>query len=265
MIQSIDIFSDDFGAKSVDGRNPGLIPAANQSANKGPILGSVDIDIGGDVASQDAASAKNSEDMFILQQENEKLKEERLKAEGEILGDNAPTALRKQFDGKSQGLGSQLKGEGFEFQGNEAGNLLEFVRGFEGFAKNAADDFGQISIGFGTKARPGEKSITLDEANRRLKGELGSHRRRVVDAVKQGGFNFSETQIDALTSFDFNTGAVRQVLLNKDGSQRFNRNEDIAAKIKEFNKVTENGKKRPLRGLTRRRNAEANIFLNNKF
>ena len=110
-----------------------------------------------------------------------------------------------------------------------------------------------------------EQSISREDAETRLGEELGSHRKRVEDAMRRGGYDFGDAQMDALTSFDFNTGKINQLLLSK-GSRRFSDNAQIASKMIEFDKADLDGKGlKPLKGLTRRRRAEANIFSNNKY
>lgn len=134
-----------------------------------------------------------------------------------------------------------------------AGDLISFVKGFEGFNQNAYDDYGQTSIGYGTRALPGERSISEEEAQARLNAELATHRKRVEDLNNRVGYNFTPNQLDALTSFDYNTGRLEQ--LTDNGSRDI---ETIAQKIQLYNKA--GGK--PLAGLTRRRKEEAALFIN---
>jgi lysozyme len=133
-----------------------------------------------------------------------------------------------------------------------AGNLVDLVKGFEGWNPNAYGDFKQTSIGYGTRAKPGEKSISKEEGERRLQQELSKHRSRVLEANKKYGYNFTDAQLDALTSFDYNTGRLEQLTNNG------KRDKDTIAKmIPAYNKA--GGK--PLTGLTRRRAAEMRLFL----
>lgn len=136
------------------------------------------------------------------------------------------------------------------------GNLLEMVAHFEaggeadGFHRQAYWDYGQWSIGYGTKSRPGEK-ITKAEAQARLKTELASHRERVVMEAARSGLDLEAHELDALTSFDYNTGSIRQLL--KGGSRS---KQEIASAMLLYHKA--GGK--PLTGLRRRRRAEAELF-----
>ncbi|MFM2198856.1 MAG: Marinomonas phage CPP1m [Verrucomicrobiota bacterium] len=136
------------------------------------------------------------------------------------------------------------------------GNLKEMVKHFEaggakeGFHSTAYEDYGQYSIGYGTKAKPGE-TITKAEAEKRLDAELASHRKRVVAEAARVGMEFAPHELDALTSFDFNTGRIAQLLA--DGTRT---KQEIASKMLLYRKA---GGKR-LVGLERRRIAEANLF-----
>jgi len=132
-----------------------------------------------------------------------------------------------------------------------AANLTSFVKRFEGFNPDAYDDYGQTSIGYGTRARPGERSISPLIAEQRLEEELGTHRQRVQALNLSAGYEFSDNQIDALTSFDYNTGSLEQ--LTDNGTRDI---ATIGQKINLYNKA--GGKE--LRGLTRRRQAESLLF-----
>ena len=134
-----------------------------------------------------------------------------------------------------------------------ASNITDFVKEFEGWNPKPYNDYKQKSIGYGTKAKRGEKSITKEEAEKRLEGELSLHRARVMAHAKKHGYNWTPAQIDALTSFDYNTGRLSQLTAN--GKRT---NAQIAEKMPLYRKA--GGK--VLRGLVKRRNAERELFLN---
>jgi GH24 family phage-related lysozyme (muramidase) len=136
-----------------------------------------------------------------------------------------------------------------------SGDLTSFVKRFEGYSSKAFDDFKQTSIGYGTKARKGEKTITKAEAEKRLGAELASHRARVLAHNKKHNLNLNSQQIDALTSFDYNTGRLNQLTAGGTRTKA-----QIAAKIPEYKKA--GGK--TLRGLVRRRKAEQQLFNSKK-
>lgn len=139
---------------------------------------------------------------------------------------------------------------------NTSGDILDFIAGFEGFAKNAYDDYGQLTIGFGTPATSADQTITREDALKELSKEVMKFRTIVLEAKEEFGYDWSENQIDALTSFTFNNGAggLRQLLT---GGEEGARGDDvISEKMLEYNKA--GGKVLP--GLTKRRQAEADLF-----
>lgn len=131
------------------------------------------------------------------------------------------------------------------------GDLTSFVKGFEGYNPNAYNDYKQMSIGYGTRAKPGEKVISRDEAERRLGAELSKARQRVQAHATKHGYQFSENQMDALTSFDYNTGRISQ--LTNGGTRP---PEVIGKQMLLYNKA--GGEVLP--GLVRRRKAESSLF-----
>lgn len=128
---------------------------------------------------------------------------------------------------------------------------MSLVKSFEGFYKEPYADYKQTSIGYGTRAKPGEKSITKEEAEARLSKELGVSRNRVLEHASTHGYQFNQAQIDALTSFDYNTGRLEQLTNNGTRSPA-----EIAAKLPLYRKA--GGKVLP--GLEARRAAEQRLF-----
>lgn len=137
-------------------------------------------------------------------------------------------------------------------------DLTEIIKHFEaggaagGFHARAYWDNKQWSIGYGTRSRAGE-TITQEEAGRRLDEELARHRARVVDRSERFKLDLAPNQIDALTSFDFNTGLLDQLL-----AQGTRSHAEIAEKMPLYRNA--NGRRLP--GLERRRRAEARLFRN---
>jgi GH24 family phage-related lysozyme (muramidase) len=132
-----------------------------------------------------------------------------------------------------------------------ASNLTDFVKHFEGYNPKAFGDYKQTSIGYGTRARKGETTISKEEAERRLAEELGGARSHVVNAAQKFGYDFTPNELDALTSFAYNVGNINQLTDNGKRSKQ-----EIANKILEYNKA--GGK--TLKGLVKRRQAEHNLF-----
>lgn len=127
------------------------------------------------------------------------------------------------------------------------GGLINMVKELEGFYPKAYSDYKQWSVGYGTKGKPGE-TITKDEAERRLTAELSSAKQDVMRAT--AGLNLKPNQIDALTSFHYNTGSVAKLVEGRSPEQ-------IAEAMLLYTKA--GGK--PLDGLKRRREAERQLFL----
>jgi GH24 family phage-related lysozyme (muramidase) len=150
-------------------------------------------------------------------------------------------AQTKNWDTRNQALSDLYASAG----------LGGFVKKFEGFNPNAYADGAQTSIGYGTRARPGETSITQEEAQSRLNQELSSHAARVDGAIGKYSLNLTPQQRDAMISFDYNTGRGPDLL------QRFGNNPDaLTAKMLEYTKFQ--GK--DLAGLQKRRAAEVDLF-----
>lgn len=131
-------------------------------------------------------------------------------------------------------------------------DLVSLVKEFEGYNPNAYADYKQTSIGYGTRAKAGERSISKEEAERRLADELVKSRQRVESLNQKAGYNLAPHEIDALTSFDYNTGRLEQLTENGTRDRA-----TIAAKMLEYRKA--GGKVLP--GLVKRREAERQVFL----
>jgi GH24 family phage-related lysozyme (muramidase) len=131
---------------------------------------------------------------------------------------------------------------------------VSFIKEQEGFSASAFADYAQTSIGYGTRARPGERTITREAADARLRSELAGHAVRVDQAITQSGLALTANQRAALISFDFNTGQGAYLI-------RTSRSvEEIAARLPTWNKVTEGGRKVVSSGLVHRRAAELALF-----
>lgn len=80
--------------------------------------------------------------------------------------------------------------------------LTKFEKGQEGFTATPKPDYSQTSIGYGTKAAPGQTSISEPDASAALQTELGKAR-GLVQAFNP---NLSKPQEDALTDLTYNAG-----------------------------------------------------------
>lgn len=116
------------------------------------------------------------------------------------LGDD-PASLAPKF-GKPIGPETPSYLPSPESPKPQGSTYLDFVRKQEGFNPRAYGDYKQTSIGYGTRARPGETSITREEGERRLGEELDNARR----LVRGFGVKLSPRQEDALTDLTYNAG-----------------------------------------------------------
>lgn len=131
---------------------------------------------------------------------------------------------------------------------------INFIKNAEGFSAVPQPDYKQTSIGYGTRAKPGETAISKDQADARLKAELAQNAVNVDKAIAQSGIDLTPKQRAALISFDFNTGeGAHLISTSKDA-------EEIAARLPTWNKVTIKGKKIVNQGLVNRRAAEMALF-----
>lgn len=132
-------------------------------------------------------------------------------------------------------------------------NLVEFVMSYEKFSSSAYDDFKQISIGYGTKASSKNQTITEAEAKKLLEKDLDAARKTVLKLKETAGYDWSESQVDALTSFTYNLGAGNLRKLTENGTRG---DEEIADMLPEYKYA--GGKVRD--GLIKRRAAELKLF-----
>lgn len=141
--------------------------------------------------------------------------------------------------------------------------LYDFIRAKEGWHEPLADgrakaywDYGQHSIGYGTKANSPDEIIDKTEGERRLRVEVDKWKTYVENYNKNKNYGWNETQIDALTSFCYNLG-YRLDQLTESGNRS---NDTIRRKMLLYNKVNEGGRLVENRGLTARRREESNWF-----
>ena len=142
---------------------------------------------------------------------------------------------------------------------------LELIRRFEGCARKRTDGLIEAYPDPGTGAAPwtigwgatgpdiGPGTVwTQQQCDDRLSQDLARHAREVAEAVQDAPT--SQAQFDALTSFHYNTGAIRRAtLLRLHCAGRFEEAAD------EFSRWTRAGG-RVLNGLVRRRAAEELLY-----
>lgn len=135
------------------------------------------------------------------------------------------------------------------------------IRQFEGDKLQAyICPAGVLTIGVGhtgSDVKPGMK-ITQAQSDALLTADLAKFEAAVLRLVK---VPLTQNQFDALVSFAFNLGAGAlggSTLLKLLNSGRYS---EAAAQFSKWDKATVNGKKVALPGLTKRRAAEAALFL----
>jgi lysozyme len=109
----------------------------------------------------------------------------------------APAQIQYPFDAASPNL------EGNNPGGQSAGDTISFLKLQEGFRPKAYGDFKQTSIGYGTKALPGEKFISPQDAEARLQQEAAKVDAWINQNVRQP---LTQGQRTSLTSFGYNLG-----------------------------------------------------------
>jgi len=144
-------------------------------------------------------------------------------------------------------------------------NGVNFIKGFEGLRLKAYDDgVGVITIGYGTTRYPNGHKVQLGdtctekEAEQYLANDLAKFEKAVNEAIK---VPVNQNQYDALVSFTYNVGIGG---FTKSTALRLLNAGDYtgcAKALLAWNKGTVNGKLIELKGLTRRRNAEKDLFL----
>ncbi len=138
---------------------------------------------------------------------------------------------------------------------NVSENGLNLIREFEGCKLEAyQDSVGVWTVGYGsTRGVCSGLTITQEDADRRLQNDVQGAVLCVKNAVK---VNVTQNQFDALVSFVFNLGCG--ALRNSQLLRKLNDMDDEGA-ASEFGKWNHGGGQ-VLAGLTRRREAEAELF-----
>ncbi len=136
-------------------------------------------------------------------------------------------------------------------------NGVELVAKFEGCRLEAYKcPAGVWTIGYGHTAgvKPGDKLPSQEQAKALLREDLRKYGDYVNNCVKKGliGFELTQNQFDALTSFCYNcgNGSLQKLVSGRDAGT-------IAEKILLYNK----GGGKVLEGLVRRRKEERELFL----
>jgi GH24 family phage-related lysozyme (muramidase) len=128
----------------------------------------------------------------------------------EVTQGPAPQASGGGSNGATSNAGGGGGGGGAQpvpYQGDGTPDaLVKFVKGQEGYNPNAYPDGKQISIGWGTRAQPGEKTISREDAEQRLHDELG----KSAAAVEAFAPHAPNPIKQALTDLTYNAGTKWQ-------------------------------------------------------
>lgn len=140
---------------------------------------------------------------------------------------------------------------------------IDLIKSFEALELVAYKDIADVwTIGYGhTKTAVPGMRITGAEAEELLQLDLIPGERAINSVVKQG---LSQNQFDALSSLAFNIGPT--ALAGSTVVKRINSHgagEYAAKAILWWNKATVGGVFKEVRGLTRRRQAEYSLFMEN--
>ncbi len=148
--------------------------------------------------------------------------------------------------------------------------LVEFVASWEGFAALPYEDVAGVwTIGYGHAMRakspadlPIKGPLTRAQALELLRRDIAKHERTVRQAVR---VPLTQAEYDALVSMDFNTGGLtRSTLLKKlNAGDRVGASREFLRWSKARNPAT--GKTETVRGLARRRAAEAQMFASSTY
>lgn len=155
------------------------------------------------------------------------------------------------------------KNQPLKYSISEAG--INFIKSFEGFFLESYDDgVGIWTIGWGSikdlQGNPVKKGQTIDmtTATKLFKRDLQSFENAVNRLVT---VPLSQNQYDALVSFSYNVGinalAGSTLLKNLNVGDY----KSAAQSFLSWDKARVNGKLTPIKGLTRRREAERKLFL----
>ncbi len=132
-------------------------------------------------------------------------------------------------------------------------DVLEFIKGEEGFSAKSYSDYKQISYGYGSKSPGINTTITEPEAARILAVRIKEDAAKIKAALTK---KVTKNQMTALVSFTYNVGFGNTINIIRRINNGLSKQE-VAAAIKLYNKA--GGKIHP--GLVKRREKGAALFL----
>lgn len=135
---------------------------------------------------------------------------------------------------------------------------INFIKNFEGLRLKAYKcSANKLTIGYGhTNNVRADDVITREEAEQLIRIDISSREKNVNRLVK---VPLTQSQFDALVSFEFNCGGLTgSTLLKKLNLKDY---KGAAAQFLVWNKITVKGKLQSCQGLTNRRVKEKELFL----
>lgn len=137
---------------------------------------------------------------------------------------------------------------------------LDLIKSFEGFSPRAyLCPAGVLTIGYGSTGSHVKRGMQISEAE--AVALLDQDLDRFENAVRQLAPNATQSQFDALVSFAFNCGVNNLKISSVLAAHKSGKHAVAAANFAKWNKARVEGVLKPLNGLTRRRAAEAKLYL----
>jgi lysozyme len=185
----------------------------------------------------------------------------------------------QQIDGLSPTPAQQGQGEPITVAERQpSSGLAQHIAASEGFRSQAYRDLGdgEPIAGYGFKRVNGKKvkmgdSVTREQANRELVKQINSHA-AALNKHLPDNLQLTQGQYDALVDMTYNIGPgalADSTLMEKlhqfaqdGGSLTEAQQQEIAQEIRKWNK---DGNGKALAGLTKRREANAQMFVNNRY
>ena len=148
--------------------------------------------------------------------------------------------------------------------GYNVGGLVTFLKKEEGYRDEAYPDSGGVwTIGYGRTTNPDGSPVKKGQTTNRKAEDtwLDQRAKQDYDATKSyldaNGYEYTEGQLNSLSSFRYNGGQGMLESLTGGGTRDW---DTIRQKMPHYNKVTKDGVKVPIKGLSNRREAELSLW-----
>lgn len=144
---------------------------------------------------------------------------------------------------------------------------IDMLKEYEGFCKYPYWDYGQYTVGYGTRCPDDmlsyyrENGITEEEAQTLLENFLLDFEQDVLKYAEKYGLTFTQNQFDALILFSYNCGSAWTLNTSSEFHKAIASGADADELIYRFS-LWSNAGGSILVGLVRRRLCEANLYIN---